>query len=398
LNFSSPNARLQPFSEKEKEFVEFLARWLGNELKLAAERKELREQKTLLSSVIDAVPEAVVMADAERRIVVVNPAVERLFGHRPDQLLNCQTAVLYNALSDYEMNAGNRINPETLSDHDKIPIVCRRRNGTTFDGEVSSVVVRTERGEHIGYLSVIRDVTEANRFERAKDELIATVSHELKTPMTSLYGSLRLLAGSASEIPPSSKKLLDVALRNAESVNHMIGDILDLEKLMAVDNQADFEPSDLGTLLEQAAESVRPYAEERNVSVEFTRSRALTPNLMMHKQRVVRLALNLLSNGIKASPEGGVVNLGLTENGTGFFVRDAGGGIPVDLQPVLFDRFTRAQSYRVNEGSGLGMSIVKAIVDQHLGSIGFETHEGQGTTFLVHFPPAMDVPAEEREV
>ena len=100
----------------------------------------------------------------------------------------------------------------------------------------------------------------------------------------------------------------------------------------------------------------------------------------------MRLLSNLLSNAIKASDEGGTVKLGVSESGMGFWVRDEGSGLPLDLQPVLFERFSRGSSYRVEEGHGLGMSIVKAIVDQHLGSIKFETAEGKGTTFFVDFP------------
>ena len=99
-----------------------------------------------------------------------------------------------------------------------------------------------------------------------------------------------------------------------------------------------------------------------------------------------RLVSNLVTNAIKASAKGGTVELGLTTRGRGFYVKDEGAGLPHDIQKALFKPFARGDTYRVNEGYGLGMSIVKAIVDQHLGEITFKTAEGKGTTFLVDFP------------
>ena len=175
-------------------------------------------------------------------------------------------------------------------------------------------------------------------------------------------------------------------MRNARAIDQMVGDILDVETLRRPD-QSGFSERALAPLLAQASETLVSYAKERGVGLEMTPSEAPAPLLRLHEGRLTRLLSNLLSNAIKASDEGGTVQLGLSEDGTGFWVKDHGSGLPLDLQPVLFERFSRGSSYRVKEGHGLGMSIVKAIVDQHLGEIRFETAEGEGTTFFVDFPP-----------
>lgn len=385
LNFSSAAARGTPFTKGQQEFVSFLARWLGNELQHQAERRELDEQRGLLSAMVAAVPEAIVMADTNRQIQLVNPAVETLFGYKPDQLLGRQTAVLYESLSRYEQAGEERFNPERSDKNDDYSTYCRRLDGTTFEGLVASAPVQTEDGEHLGFLGVIRDVTEQREFERAKDQLIATVSHEMKTPLTSLQGALKLLEVGADDLPAPKRNLLHVALRNARTIEQMVADILDVEQLRTQD-QSGFAEQPLAPLLTHAAETLAPYAKDRNVTLKVTGNAHPGPALQLHEGRVQRLVSNLLSNAIKASTEGGTVELGTLSRGNGFWIKDEGAGLPSDLQPVLFERFSRGSNYRVEEGHGLGMSIVKAIVDQHLGDIRFETAEGKGTTFFVTFP------------
>ncbi|SDG59018.1 ATP-binding protein [Sulfitobacter delicatus] len=385
LSFSSTTPRAAPFSEAQSEFVEFLARWLSNELKLHAERRELREQRGLLAAMIDAVPEAMIMTNSNRQLQMVNPAAETLFGYDQEQLLGRQTAVLYESLDRYEKAGKERYNAEQAQKQEDVSTYCRRHDGSTFEGLVSSAPIKTDRGEHLGFLGIIRDVTEQRAFERAKDQLIATVSHEMKTPLTSLQGALKLLEAGQDDLPAPKRKLLRVALRNARAIEQMVADILDVEQLRTQD-QSGFDEQPLSPLLTQAAETLAPYAKEHNVELSVEVSQAPGPLLHLHDGRVMRLVSNLLSNAIKASTEGATVRVGMARSGMGFWIKDEGAGLPLDLQPVLFERFSRGASYQVEEGHGLGMSIVKAIVDQHLGDISFDTAEGEGTTFYVDFP------------
>lgn len=385
LNFSGTAPRPAPFSKAQIQFVQFLARWLSSELTLQSERRELREQRGLLKAMVDAVPEAVIMTDPNRRVALVNPAVKTLFGYEPDQLLGRQTAVLYENLGSYERAGEERFNPQAANAPGEFSIACRRKDGSTFEGQVSTAKVETDRGEHLGFLGVVRDVSVQREFERAKDQLIATVSHEMKTPLTSLTGALRLLEASQDDLPPQEQKLLRLAMRNAQAIDQMVADILDVETLRRPD-QSGFSERPLAPLLAQSSETLISYAKAHGVHLEMISSAAPAPLLRLHEGRLMRLLSNLLSNAIKASDDGGTVKLGVSEDGTGFWVQDQGGGLPLELQPVLFERFSRGASYRVEEGHGLGMSIVKAIVDQHLGSIRFETAEGEGTTFFVDFP------------
>ena len=392
LNFSDRAPRQAPFSNKEFEFVAFLARWLGNELRLHAERRELRQHRGLLSAMIDAVPEAVVFADLNRRVALVNPAVERLFGYAPDQLLGRQTAVLYGTLEGYEQAGKEKFDPRTSNKRGEFEISCRRSDGSTFYGLVSMAKVETDCGEALGFLALIRDMSEQRAFEHAKDQLIATVSHDIKSPLTALCGALEMLAAGDAGLDDAKQNMLRLAQRNTQRIDKMVADILDVEQLRA-EEPSGFVARPLAPLLDQAIETLTPYAKEHGVFLAFKPSDAPNRTLRLHEGRVERLISNLLTNAIKASAKGGTVELGLTRTGFGFYVKDEGAGLPLNIQNAMFERFARGGSYRVQEGHGLGMSIVKAIIDQHLGDITFQTAEGKGTTFFVNFP-ALD-PSEE---
>ncbi|MFG6579890.1 ATP-binding protein [Sulfitobacter sp. 1A13191] len=395
LNFSDRAPRQAPFSKKEFEFVAFLARWLGNELKLHAERRELREQRGLLSAMIDAVPEAIVLADLNRRVTMVNPAVETLFGYAPHQILGRQTAVLYGTLEGYERAGKERFNPQASSKRGEFEIPCRRADESTFDGLVSTAKVETDLGETLGFLAVVRDISEKRAFEHAKDQLIATVSHDIKNPLSALCGALEVLDAHKPELDDAKTKLLHLALRNARRIEEMVADILDVEQLRA-EEPSGFAVVPLAPLLSQAIETLTSYAESHGIGLRLKLSDAPNQSLRLHESRVERLISNLVTNAIKASAKGGTVELGLTTTGQGFYVKDEGAGLPLNIQNALFKPFARGDTYRVNEGYGLGMSIVKAIVDQHLGEITFQTAEGEGTTFFVKFPALAPDAEEER--
>lgn len=392
LNFSSREPRDKPFSEEHHHFVEFMSRWLSNELQVSRKQRELEEQKGLLKALIDAVPDGVLFADLNRSISMANRSMEAQFGYAKEQLIGRQTAIICENLDDYEALGERYFDPASQEAFGDLELPCRRSDGSTFPASISPARVTSEDGELLGYLGVVRDVTQQKGYEKAKDQLIATVSHEMRTPLTSLYGALSLMDTKRADLSPMMSKMVGLALRNAEVIKQMVADILDLEALEGGKTSSHLEQSFLSPLLLQSVETIAPFASEHGVSVKYEGGPATDLPLQLNPGRVLRLITNLASNAIKASPKGKVVRVGQLADGCGFWVRDDGAGIPADLQPVLFDRFTRGSTYRVDDGTGLGMSIVKAIVDQHLGEISFKTGPDSGTTFTVRFPPPVAAP------
>lgn len=234
------------------------------------------------------------------------------------------------------------------------------------------------------------DITRRKEVERLKNEFISTVSHELRTPLTSIRGSLGLVVGGvAGEVSASARTMLDIAYKNSERLVRLINDILDVEKIESGRMEFQLKPLKLQTVLEQAIEANRGYAEQYGVSYELVETLSDVV-VNVDNDRLNQVITNLLSNAAKFSPPGGKIILNLTEqaNGVRVSVSDSGPGIPEEFRQRIFQKFAQADSSdtRQKGGTGLGLSISKAIIEKLGGSIGFETHNGTGTTFYFDLP------------
>ncbi|QXT39041.1 GAF domain-containing sensor histidine kinase [Gymnodinialimonas ceratoperidinii] len=388
LNFSGPDARA-PFTELEIEVVELLGRWLGQEWLKVETSKALAEKTMLLNSIIEAVPDAIIASNRNREIQMVNAATERLFGFSREELVGQNTALFYPSKSDYEKHGERLLRKAMETTIDRFEMSLRKQNGSTFEGEIFMAPLRNEADTQTGVVGVVRDVSERKALEQARDELISTVSHELRTPISSVTGALKLLGIERGNLSKKMQGMLDAALRNAERLTQLVGDILDFEKLETKGGTSGKHDINLSALVARAVADIGPYAAEHGVIVADVPVDVTAITLDGDENRLLQVLSNLLSNAVKASQPGATVEAGASEDGRGFWVRDQGEGIPETLQKNLFDRFTRAPgSYAKGQsGTGLGMSIVKNIVDQFGGEIGLQTAPGQGTTFTVTFPP-----------
>ncbi|MCE0506130.1 ATP-binding protein [Roseivivax sp. GX 12232] len=388
LNFSDPAARQRPFSIKEVELVRFFGKWLSKEWQLEVEKQELLDTSALLKAVIQAMPDALIVADRERRITLTNEAFGKTFGYRTQELAGRQTSVLYADLDQYDSTGQRRFNPGANGVGDPYEMTYRRRDGEAFTGETHAAPLTTQDGRRLGYLAVIRDLTRRKAIEAQRDHAISVVSHEIKTPVSVVSGALQLLGNYAHKLPEEGQHLITMAENGMTRTESLIEDILTSGRLQAEDGQSPFEEADLAVVLKQAIQGIQLFADTNDVSLDFVGAEGGGAEVFVNISRVQQVVTNLLSNAIKASPKHGRVKVGLVTNPAGFWISDNGPGIPEMLQPVLYDRFTRSgeESFRFGGGTGLGMSVVKAIVDQHRGEITFDTSKSAGTTFVVRFP------------
>jgi PAS domain S-box-containing protein len=241
--------------------------------------------------------------------------------------------------------------------------------------------------------------------DRLKDEFFALVSHELRTPLTSIIGYLELVLEDPADLSPDARRFLQVVERNTSRLHRLVGDLLFVAQVEAGRLSLDRERVGLAQTVTDSVEAARPRAEELDVSLRL-RADAVG-DCEGDPDRIGQMLDNLVSNALKFTPAGGAVDVYLTERGGRALieVRDSGVGIPADEQPRLFQRFFRSSTAtaRAIPGVGLGLTISRAIVDAHGGSIDFESEEGRGTTFRVELPlerqPSTHHPSEKpREV
>ena len=241
-----------------------------------------------------------------------------------------------------------------------------------------------------GILRALRYATERKRLERLKDEFVSTVSHELRTPLTSISGSLGLLMGNAAgNLPQPMERLLAIAYNNCQRLVRLVSDILDIEKMEAGRMSFSFSRVAVRSLVAQAIEANRGFAESYGVRVRFDEA-GTAADVRADPDRLLQVVINLLSNAIKFSPADNEVSV-TVEKGLDVVrltIRDHGPGIPVDFKPLIFEKFAQADAgdARQKGGTGLGLSIVKQIVDRLGGEVGFADADGGGTIFYVQLP------------
>ena len=231
---------------------------------------------------------------------------------------------------------------------------------------------------------------EAEAANRAKDEFLATLSHELRTPLNAILGWARMLReGTLDE--EKTRKALEVIDRNASLQVRLVEDILDVSRIIAGGLKLDVRPVDLTTVINAALDAIRPAAEARRISIELR----LSPSARQidgDPQRLQQIVWNLVANAVKFTDDGGHVDvelLDLSDDAVRIVVHDTGLGIDSALLPHVFERFWQADSTvsRAHGGLGIGLAIVRHLVDLHGGSVSAESPgPGRGATFTIDLP------------
>jgi signal transduction histidine kinase len=261
--------------------------------------------------------------------------------------------------------------------------------------------LEAERAARAEAESVQRLLAEQNErlreLDKLKDEFVSLVSHELRTPLTSIRGYVELML--AEELNDDQRRFLGIVDRNSERLLDLVSDLLFLAQIEAGKLAIEVGSLDLQKVVEECVETASASAEARGVELEATIERL--PKIEGDRTRLHQVLDNLLSNALKFTPSGGRVEVRLKQVGDTALleVADNGLGIPADEQARLFERFFRSSSATENAipGTGLGLTITKAIVERHGGRIEIESAEDAGTIVRVGLPtPAADSGSRSR--
>ncbi|ANJ26247.1 hypothetical protein ATC03_05435 [Agromyces aureus] len=346
-------------------------------------------QEALLAEVLNAVDFGVVRLDRDGRGAIMNAAYAELYGleiGRPDDARH-GTAFAEDratALEERELPFNRAAAGEEFDD-----VVTWIPTGARELAAVAATARRLfdDDNEPDGSVLVVRDVTAELRAIRARDDLVASVSHELRTPMTSVLGYIELSLDDPA-LPASVRRNLEIMERNGERMLELIASILQSARQADAPPLLQFVDADLGAVVRDSVESLRPRSDERSITVDITSAECVI--VRADPFRIRQVVDNLLSNAIKYNDEGGEVAIGVTAaDGTAWIVvRDSGIGISEAEQPKLFDRFFRSESVRKGSvhGSGLGLGIARDFVERHGGRLTIESEQGVGTTVIVALP------------
>jgi len=353
------------------------------------ERKHAEERLRLAASVFENTTEGILITDQDGTIQSTNPAFTAITGFTAEEVIGENPRILQSGTqsADFYEAMWESI---TATGHWQGEVNNRRKNGEIYPQWLNINAIKDARGRVTNYVGVTFDITELKASERMKDEFIATVSHELRTPLTSIHGSLKLLGGGvAGKLSENSAKLVRIAQQNCQRLVRLIDDILSIAKIESEKMRFYLQLVAIDDLIARAVEANQDFAKQYGVHLQAEPG-IREARVLADLDRLMQVLTNLLSNAVKHSSRGGVVLVGVQQQG-GYWrvsVVDNGPGIPESFRDNMFSKFAQADGSdrRKGGGTGLGLSICKAIIDRLGGRIGFESERGVRTSFHFDLP------------
>jgi len=341
---------------------------------LSSSMQELRGERDRMAGILEGMQEGVLLLDAQRRIVVLNPALRELLLLPADAIGKPLLEVVRNAeLRD--LFAAAAADDEPTTQEVEIGNIKPRR-----------LLARVARmpGEARQLVAVFVDVTEVRRLESMRRDFVANVSHELRTPVTAIRSAAETLVDGAASDPAASAAFIGIIDRNAQRLQQLVEDLLDLSRIEARGFRLSVEAIDLKPLFSQVMGLFRERATEKNVALE-ERLLGQLPKVLADRRALEHVLTNLIDNAIKYGGSGTQVWLAVTvaSDSVTVEVGDNGPGIDERHLPRVFERFYRVDAGRSREvgGTGLGLSIVKHLVEAMDGTVLVESKLDHGTTF-----------------
>lgn len=347
--------------------------------RLQAEINRLSTEKSTAAAIVNSMIEGVIAVDRDSRILSLNPTVEKIFGVSQSAVGRLfLEAIPNNGL--YEVIVTVLQQGAPLSQ--ELTLVWPVRK--IFQVNASAIFTAQSVA---GCLLVIHDITEVRKLETVRSDFIANVSHELKTPLTSIKGFVETLLEGAIDDKENRREFLAIIRDHADRLNSLVNDLLELSHLESRQIELEYSPVNPAASAAEVLSGFKSQLKKKSISVE---NQIADITLPADKERICQVLTNLFDNAIKYTKEKTTVKIYSEIIGSTVMVsvKDEGPGIPAKDIPRLFERFYRVDKARSREmgGTGLGLSIVKHIVELHGGAVGVESVEGLGSRFWFTLP------------
>lgn len=351
--------------------------------KLDLTLSEMSNEKSKLETILKYMADGLLAVDLNGAIIHINPAATQMLDLLPEDIVDF----------DYDQimaKCGKHLTMETLLEGSK-------SGGAqeTFDFKGSVFAMRYDRfkdenGQDKGVIIVIQDITERQKLENMQTDFVANVSHELKTPLTTIKSYTETLLDGAMEDPEITASFLGIVDTEADRMNRLVKDLLQLSRLDHQRERWSMKETNLVNILNTAIPKVALTArqKEQHLNVLYNEEAVIPVNV--DRDRIEQVVLNVLSNAIKYTNEGGRIDIDVLESGNyvKVIVSDNGIGISEADIPRVFERFYRVDKARSRAmgGTGLGLPISKQIVEEHHGTLTIESQEGKGTNVTMTLP------------
>ncbi len=346
------------------------------------ERRKAKEERDKTLAIIKNLTDGLLFFDKEERLSLINPQAERLLNVKEKEVVGktMEELATFEPLKPFikflQENRKSLYKKEFQIGEDKFL-------------EVSSVIV-VSRGEKIGTLIILHDISREKIIERMKTEFVSISAHQLRTPLSAIKWILKMiLDGDLGPLLKTQKEYLEKAYTSNERMINLINDLLNVSRIEEGRFLYRLEPADLRKIIEDILNTYKKEIQKKKLEVSFRKPRKF-PSILLDKEKIGIAVQNLIENAIRYTPEKGKIILSLKKKNKEieFFVKDTGIGIPKEQQARIFSKFFRAKNAVKMEpnGSGLGLFVTKKIIEAHGGKIWFESEEGKGTTFYFTLP------------
>ncbi|NLZ52394.1 MAG: cell wall metabolism sensor histidine kinase WalK, partial [Thermoanaerobacteraceae bacterium] len=344
---------------------------------------ELKDGKDKTEAVLGSMAESLVAVDNKCRIIMVNSAAEKLFKIERDKVLGkhllemLRNGELYDLVNDV-LTTEKSITQELkiIASEEKI----FRINIVPINAEKSS-----------GAVAILRDITDLRKLEKVRTEFVANVSHELKTPLTSISGFVETLLDGAYKSQDHCLYFLDIIKQETDRMTRLINELLYFSRIETADISFNKIPVDLINVVMKALSVLQTAINEKKHKINLHLPDTVKP-ILSDEDSLLQIMINLLDNAVKYTPDGGKINITLDETSDQVVitVADNGVGIAENELDRIFERFYRVDRARAGEisGTGLGLAMVKHLVKGLDGKITVDSELGKGTTFRVYIPKA----------
>jgi signal transduction histidine kinase len=330
-----------------------------------------QREKKQLQTIMDNIPAGLLVIGSDERIELCNPTLVELIAGSDGLILGRKLTDIFPQLPDIEHRQGCQI---VVSGHAGNTLVL-----TFATTEIEIDQVRK-------HLYIVQDVTEKFELDQMKKDFVAMVSHDLRSPLSSLQFTLAMLeSGTFGVLSEQGQKNLQSSNAEVARLMRLINSLLEYGRMESGQLEMKLSVVDSDAIAQVSIESVRQLANKKQISLEYTPTNV---QVELDEDKIIQVLINLLSNSLKYSPRGSRVELRIEElpGEVCFSVIDNGRGIPEDFKRLVFEKYKQVQKDDSISGSGLGLAIAKLIVESHNGEIGVDSEEGRGSTFWFVLP------------
>lgn len=350
-------------------------------------RREAVREKNKTMAIIENLTDGIFLLNNKNEVEIISPLVVDFFKKNKEEIIGKNIVDLFDneelkefkeLLIDSKKGKINKVTKKEIS------------IGQRMNIEVYTIFLE-EKQEEGGILIILHDVTRDKLIEKMKTEFVSIAAHQLRTPLSAIKWTLRMvLDGETGDITQEQKDLLEKTYVSNERMISLINDLLNVSRIEEGRFLYKQEMASLEEIISTVIDSSQELLKMKKMKIIFDRPKEILPQVYIDREKMELVVQNLLENAVKYTPEGGEINISLEKKNDEviFKIKDTGVGIPEAQKERIFTKFFRGDNVirMETEGSGLGLYTTKNIVDAHKGKIWFDSKEGEGTTFTFTIP------------